>query len=272
MKKELSYLKSVSSILSNCKLWAGVSKNYCKIWNQIPQICLIAKFGAKIKKLQFWTKNAWLEYFGAGNWKSNCRISNQLLSNFSKIFCAKKEILQFKTKNALFEWFWTKIWKSYCHNRNQCPQICLIARFGAKTKILKFGMKNAWFGYFWAGIWIRYCPNRNHLPIFLKAKFCAKKWKSINIGPKMLYLGVLGGNFEKLFSYFKWAPSNLTHTVNFGTGSTFFKGTGSSVSEGLCLGPQCKVFHTSCNFFHFTYTLICCLCFIYIFCFSWIHT
>ena len=50
------------------------------------------------------------------------------------------------------------------------------------------------------------------------------------------------GLFEKLLSYLKSAPSNLSkmsliHTVNFGIGSAFSKGLGSAFSEGPGRGP-----------------------------------
>ena len=90
----------------------------------------------------------------------------------------------------------------------------------------------------------------------------------------MSYLGVLGNNFEKLFPYLKWAPSNfalivkfcarikmpslaktivifeistlefvksesLTNTVNFSIGSDFSKGPRSAFSEDPSPGLLC---------------------------------
>ena len=57
--------------------WAAILKNHCHIWNQRPRICLIAKFGGKIKILKFGTKNAWFGFFGAWIWKYYCYIWNQ---------------------------------------------------------------------------------------------------------------------------------------------------------------------------------------------------
>ena len=49
----------------------------------------------------------------------------------------------------------------------------------------------------------------NTLEYFLKQSF-EWKWKSLNLGPAMPYLGVLGSDFEKVLSYLKLAPSNLS--------------------------------------------------------------
>ena len=83
----------------------------------------------------------------------------------------------------------------------------------------KFGTKNALFGYFLARILKSYCHIWNHI----------------------LYLKFVISEF-------------LTHTVNFGIGSTFFKGPGSALSEGLGLGlgPLYKV----CLFFIYFKTKI----------------
>ena len=82
LKKRMIYLKSATSNLSKSKFrakiilkfriiiaifvyfWAEIWKYYCNIWNHCPQICLAAKFGAKIKVLKFGTKSALFEYFG----------------------------------------------------------------------------------------------------------------------------------------------------------------------------------------------------------------
>ena len=76
LKILLSYLKSVSSSFSCCKVWC--KKNslslgpkmpeiwnfFCHIWNQRPQVCLVAKFGAKIKILNMGLKMLDLGSFG----------------------------------------------------------------------------------------------------------------------------------------------------------------------------------------------------------------
>ena len=52
-------------------------KYYCHIWNQHPQICLIAKFCEKEKIPKFGTKNALFGYFWARILKNYCHIWNQ---------------------------------------------------------------------------------------------------------------------------------------------------------------------------------------------------
>ena len=54
---------------------ARISKNYCLILNQHPQISLIPKFKKKKPKLR--TENASFGYFWAKILKSNCHIWNQ---------------------------------------------------------------------------------------------------------------------------------------------------------------------------------------------------
>ena len=145
----------------------------------------------------------------------------------------RKNFWVFK-ENFAFEYF-LEFEKNYCYFRNQYPQIfqyskfhakikntfttkrCFIwifsgwnskkslsylkltpsNKFGAKIKILKFSTKNAWCGYFWARILKNYCHIWNQHPrICLIAKF-HEKWKCLNLGPKMPYLGIFGLEFEK---------------------------------------------------------------------------
>ena len=67
-----SYLKSASSSLSISKIGRKTPdfgifgwnlKQYCHIWNQLPRICVIVKFGAKNKNPNFRTKNALFGFF-----------------------------------------------------------------------------------------------------------------------------------------------------------------------------------------------------------------
>ena len=59
-------------------------------------------------------------------------------------------------------------------------------------------------------------------------KFCKKKQKRLILGPKMCYLGIFGVENLKTIVIFeistlKFAKNeSLTHTVNFGIGSTSF--------------------------------------------------
>ena len=50
------------------------------------------------------------------------------------------------TKKA-YSGLWAGMLKNCCHICNQCPQICLIAKFRVKIRILKFGTKNALFEF-----------------------------------------------------------------------------------------------------------------------------
>ena len=67
----------------------------------------------------------------------------------------------------------------------------------------------------------------------------------------MPYLGIFGLEFQKTIvifeiSTFKFVKNeSLTHTMNFGVGSTFSKGLGSAFSEspGLGPGPLYKICH-----------------------------
>ena len=67
-------------------------KYYCHIWNQHPQIYLIAKFCEKTNIPKFGTKNALFGYFWARIWKNYCHIWNQHPRIFLNTkFCKKKE-------------------------------------------------------------------------------------------------------------------------------------------------------------------------------------
>ena len=76
LKKKLSYLKSTLSNLCNCKILQqrkkkqnlGIFaleflKNYCNIWNQRYQICLIGNFSRKQKCLNLGPKMLYLGFF-----------------------------------------------------------------------------------------------------------------------------------------------------------------------------------------------------------------
>ena len=151
----------------------------------------------------------------------------------------KIKISKFGTKNAVFGYFWPKMFyldifqlefeNNYCYILNQHPLICLIAKFYEKVKIPKFGTKNVLFEYFWAMIYKNYCHTWNQHPrICLIIKFCKKKQKRLILGPKMCYLGIFGVENLKTIVIFeistlKFAKNeSLTHTVNFGIGSTSF--------------------------------------------------
>ena len=72
------------------------------------------------------------------------------------------------------------------------------------------------------------------------------EWKCLNLVLKMPYLGDFGLEIWKTIVIFE--ISTFTHTVNFGIGSAFPKGLGSSFFEGPGPGPgplykvcRCKV-------------------------------
>ena len=61
----------------------------------------------------------------------------------------------------------------------------------------KFGTKNALFGYFWARILKKSIVMFEIRTLkFLHLKNFMKKQKSLNLGPKMSDLGILGLEFE----------------------------------------------------------------------------
>ena len=69
------------------------------MWNQRPRICLVAKFGAKIKIFKFETKNFWFAYFLTDIWKQYSHIWNQRprICLFVK-FREKMKITKFEPK------------------------------------------------------------------------------------------------------------------------------------------------------------------------------
>ena len=96
--------------------------------------------------------------------------------------------------------FWSGILRTYGHIWNQCPRICLFAKFRARIKMPNFGTKHALFGYFWPGILKNYCHIWNLHPQFVNNEF-------------------------------------LTHAVNLSTGSTFSK---SPVPDLVPLYKACR--------------------------------
>ena len=135
-------------------------QNYCHIWNQHLQICLIVKFVEKTKIPKFGTKNALFRYFWAGIWQKNCHILNQypricLIGKFQEIIKTPK----FGTKNALCWYFWIRILKKLFLYLKSAPSNLSNSKISRKNKLLgleqkmpKFGFKNALFGYFWSKV------------------------------------------------------------------------------------------------------------------------
>ena len=81
---------------------------------------------------------------------------------------------------------------------------------------------------------------KQHRRNCLIAKFCKKSKRKHKFGTK----NALFGYFQKLLSYLKSAPLNLsrnesiTQTVNFRVGSAFSRGPTSAFSEGPGPGPD----------------------------------
>ena len=68
----------------------------------------------------------------------------------------------------------------------------------------KFGTKNALLRYLWAKMLKTCCHILNqHLQICLITKFYQKKKKSLNLGPKMPYLGIFEQEFFKSIVIFE---------------------------------------------------------------------
>ena len=84
--------------------WGGIWKYYCHIWNLRSRICLVAKFGAKLKIHKFWTKNA-LGFFGL-EFKNNNVITLEFVW-FGK-FREKKKM----SKLPYLGIFGLKLWKT----------------------------------------------------------------------------------------------------------------------------------------------------------------
>ena len=131
-----------------CLIWVFWSntfkKNCCNVWNQHPQIFLIAKFCEKTKTPKFgikntifgyfWLKILYLVIFGLEFEKNIFIFEISVLVQIQKIF-------KFETKNALFGCFWSIILKRYCHIWNQHHWICVTAKFCEETKIPEVGTK-----------------------------------------------------------------------------------------------------------------------------------
>ena len=171
---------------------------------------------------KFATKHVLFGYFWAKILENYCHISNQHLRIcLIPKFCEETKMLKFGAKNALFEYFWSEMpylnifglefKKKKCHIWNQHPWICLIAESREIMKMPKFGTKNALFGYFWTKFWKNVCHIWNqHLQISEIVKFC-KETKMSKFGNKNALFGYFWARFlEKLLSYLKSVPSNLS--------------------------------------------------------------
>ena len=158
------------------------------------------------------------------------------------MFPAKLKILTFANKNVLFRYFSAGILKNYCYIWNQCPLICLNAKFHARIKILPLELKSV-IWEIWAPILKSYCHIwHQHPRTGLIAKFCVKI-KIIKFGnKKCLIWGFCGQSLFEVITLEFARNEILTHTVSFGKTSAFSKGSGSTFSEvaGLVPGPFYK--------------------------------
>ena len=93
---------------------------------------------------------------------------------------------------------WAGMFKNYCHVYNECPPICLIAKFHAKIGILRFGKKKCLIWVLWRAILKIYSLFYNQCPRnCFKTKFGAET--------KIL-------QFRTKNAYLKSAPSNLPYS------------------------------------------------------------
>ena len=108
-----------------------ILKNYCRIWNQLPRVCLIADFCWKAKSLNLRPKKTYLRIFDQiclflailGNKfrklvvflkSSSSNLSNGKVSLRNKnasVWHQRCLFWVFLTKNASFGYFWSRILK-----------------------------------------------------------------------------------------------------------------------------------------------------------------
>ena len=137
-------MKSAPSNLSSCKIaqknnliflffLAKILKRYCDIWNQLPQICWIARLHEKTKKPKYGIENDLFGFF----WTQQLQIC--LVANFHE----KEKNAKIWEQKCLIWCFWARILKNYCDILNEHIQIYLFPKFPEKIKMPKTGSKNA---------------------------------------------------------------------------------------------------------------------------------
>ena len=176
------------------------------------------------------------------------------------------------TKIVLFGYFWAATWKSYC-KKHQHPQIFPTTKFLPKRRILKFGISKDWnfkklMSYLKSASsnWLT-CKvsskNKNNLNLGTKIPYLGifglqlyktyyqifnqyrricetikfhPKWKKINLGPKMLYLGLWTGKLKNCCHICNQRPP-ICLIVKFCAKTRIFKfGTKNALFE--CFGQQ----------------------------------
>ena len=80
-----------------------------------------------------------------------------------------------------------------------------------KKDFFKFRTKFVLFRCFWAGTRKDYCTVIFYISTlkFFQTQNFVQKQKSLNPGPKLAQLGILGWNFKKIMQYLKSASSNF---------------------------------------------------------------
>ena len=132
----------------------------------------------------------------------------------------KTKMPKFGPKIALFGYFWDKIIKSYCHIWNQHPQIC---------QNLSFSICN-----------FQSMKRPAELNSFFLKFFCYITWFDETRDCRACKRGLYAEFycfFETIGYWLEKLQHALTHTLNFGIGSVFFKGSGSISSQGPDPGP-----------------------------------
>ena len=187
-----------------CLIWVFLGENfkkdYCHIWNQLPQICLFAKLHGKKKCLNLGPKMPKLRIFEL-DFENSVVIFEICTPEFFELqnFAEKRKYLNLWPKMPYFCVFGL----NFCDIWNRHPQTCLIAKFFEKTKLLKFGTKNTLFGYFWARILKNYYHFCNQHP-----QIC-QKWVSYSYS-----------EFWYRVRIFEWSGVRFFWRSGSGSGST----------------------------------------------------
>ena len=110
----------------------------------------------------------------------------------------KFEMIKFGTKNELLWHFWVRILKKYFLVWNDHPRFCQSTKFCKKMSLPKFGTKKmlSWGVVRPELLNINFICKRSTLD-FAKLLNLAKKFKFLNSGAKMPYLGILQLKCEK---------------------------------------------------------------------------
>ena len=112
--------------------WARLLKNYFRIWNQHPRICLFAKFCRKLKSTKFRSESDLFGSFFARFYRNYCHIWNQhpQICIFAK-FREKIKMRKFGIKKCLiwvfFNWNFKKV-LSYLKSTPSNLYICKVSR------------------------------------------------------------------------------------------------------------------------------------------------